>query len=119
MGDMFRAGSALLRLSQPRQPCYKLAARYGAAELPFWFQETGFTGFYFRVAQPGEFEVGDLLDLVERPWPNLTVADEQDSEAIVRLLVPELGPRWRASLEKRLDGTWEDVTPRLFGPTDG
>ena len=29
IGDMFRAGSAVLQVSQPRQPCGTLAARYG------------------------------------------------------------------------------------------
>lgn len=40
-------------MSQPRTPCYKLAARHGVKELAAWFAEAGITGFYLRVVEPG------------------------------------------------------------------
>lgn len=43
IGDVFRVGSPgrgpVVQVSQPRQPCYKLGARYDLAELVLWVQD--------------------------------------------------------------------------------
>ena len=129
VGDVFRVGEphrgALVQVSQPRQPCFKLAARHGVKELALWVQETGLTGFYFRVLEEGFVEARDGVVLVERPAPRATVSeanrlmhrDKDDLEAIERLLaVPELSSNWRRTFEKRLSGRVEDAAPRLEGP---
>ena len=59
IGDVYRVGNATVQVSQPRQPCYKLAARHGIKELALWTEETGFTGFYLRCPEPGEVRAGD------------------------------------------------------------
>ena len=111
IGDVYRVGSATVQVNQPRQPCYKLAARHGTKELALWVEETGFTGFYLRCLEPGEVSAGDNFTLVERPDHGLSVAeanrvmhhDKQDKADIERLLsVPELANSWRKQLEKRL-----------------
>jgi len=56
-----------VQVSQPRQPCFKLAAHHGVKELALWVQETGKTGFYLRVLEEGEVGAGDGIALVERP----------------------------------------------------
>ncbi len=129
VGDVFRAGGpgrgALVQVSQPRQPCFKLAARHGVKELALWVQETGLTGFYFRVLGEGEVAAGDGIFLVDRPAPAATLAeanrlmhrDKADVAAIERLLaVPELSANWRRNFEKRLSGRAENAAPRLEGP---
>lgn len=59
IGDAFRAGSALLEVSQPRIPCFKLAARMGDPAFAKPFLRSGRTGFYLRVIEEGTVEAGD------------------------------------------------------------
>jgi MOSC domain-containing protein YiiM len=125
VGDVYGVGTAVVQVSQPRQPCFKLAARHGVKELALWVQETGLTGFYFRVLEEGEVAAGDEIALLERPAPEVSVAeanrvmhlDKQDVAGIERLLaVAELSANWRRTFEKRLSGRAEDAAPRLEGP---
>lgn len=111
IGDVYRVGGAAVQVSQPRQPCYKLAARHGIKELALWTEETGFTGFYLRCLEPGEVSAGDNFVLIERPGHGVSVAeanrvmhhDKQDRAGIERLLsVAALADSWRAQLDKRL-----------------
>lgn len=69
VGDVFRCGSSLLQVSQARQPCWKLAQRFGIADMPLRVQLTGRSGWYYRVLEPGTIEVGCPLQLLERPYP--------------------------------------------------
>jgi len=52
-GDVYRVGEAVMQVGQPRQQCFKLAARRGVAELVPGVQESGLPGFYFRVLEKG------------------------------------------------------------------
>ncbi|MDI5788370.1 MOSC domain-containing protein [Bacillus licheniformis] len=47
IGDIFQLGAAVVQVSQPRQPCYKLTVRYGMPDMILKVQDTGFTGFTF------------------------------------------------------------------------
>ncbi|GGN92320.1 MOSC domain-containing protein [Saccharibacillus kuerlensis] len=111
IGDTYAIGEAIVQLSQPRQPCFKLSVRYGVPELPAKVQETGYSGFYFRVLKEGDVRAGDRLKLLQRHPAGVTVmrANEikyrlkDDAEAIRSLLaVEELAQSWREPLEKRL-----------------
>ncbi len=129
IGDVFRVGEAeqapLVQVSQPRQPCFKLGARHETPELVLWVQESGATGFYFRVLEEGEVRPGDGLLLVERAHPGASVAeanrvmhhDKRDLEGLKRLAgIQELAPSWREKFEKRLSGTArEDDSARIEG----
>ncbi|UUZ83493.1 MOSC domain-containing protein [Paenibacillus sp. P26] len=117
IGDIFEIGTARVQLSQPRQPCYKLAMKHGVPKLPAYVEETGFTGYYFRVLQEGEVEAGQTLRLVERHPAGITVAeanrlnyrDKKNGEGIRRSLgVGALSASWRASFEKRLAALGEE-----------
>ena len=122
VGDVYRVGSAIVQVSQPRQPCFKMAARHGVKELAWWVQETGFTGFYFRCLESGEVRAGHDIALLERSAPEVTVEeanrvmhhDKRDVAGIERLLmVPELAANWRRTFEKRLVDAREDAPSRL------
>ncbi len=58
IGDVFRAGSAVLQISQGRQPCFKLNARFGEKRMAFLVQKTGRTGWYYRVLEAGTIGEG-------------------------------------------------------------
>jgi len=111
IGDVFRVGTAVVQISQPRQPCWKLAMKWGLDELPLLVTESGATGFYFRVLQTGEVKAGDALIRLEAHPDRITVAeanrvmhrDRDDVEGIRRLLaVDAMSGSWAGTLTKRL-----------------
>lgn len=125
IGDVFSVGSARVQLSQPRQPCFKLAARHEEPKLALWVQETGYTGFYLRCLESGWVSPGEAITLVERNPRSVSVAEanrvmhrgKDDVAAIERLLaIPSLSKSWRATLDKRLAGQREDASVRLHQP---
>src|SRR5574340_959767 len=73
IGDVFEIGTALVQVSQPRQPCRTLAARYGRDDLVKLVAESGRTGFYFRVLKEGIVQQGARLALKEKDPRGITV----------------------------------------------
>jgi len=73
IGDRFRLGTALVEVSQGRQPCWKLGHRFGIAAVTARVVETRLSGWYCRVLEPGRVAAGDMLSLVERPLPQWSV----------------------------------------------
>jgi MOSC domain-containing protein YiiM len=71
--DVYRVGGALLQVSQPRSPCYKLAMRMEMPSFLKLFLESGRTGFYLRVLEQGEIGAGDAIELVSRDPEAVTV----------------------------------------------
>jgi MOSC domain-containing protein YiiM len=80
IGDVFKLGEAIVQISQPRQPCWRLARRWQIKDLALRFEQSGKTGWYLRVLQQGYVEAGVVLDLLERPLPEWTVAAVYDLE---------------------------------------
>ncbi|WP_287128959.1 MOSC domain-containing protein [Candidatus Cyanaurora vandensis] len=74
IGDTYQLGRVHFQVSQPRQPCWKLARRWQQKDLPARVVKTGRSGWYLRVLIPGEVTVGAALQLVERPYPQWSVA---------------------------------------------
>ncbi|PPV06181.1 hypothetical protein XBLMG947_2843 [Xanthomonas bromi] len=127
LGDRFALGTAVVEVSQLRQPCWKLSDRFGARELARRVQETGRTGWYYRVLQPGRIAAGDLLTLQARPhaqWPlsrlqQVLYARQVDVSAITAVLQLPLVPSWRALFERRLQRSEvESWSKRLDGTRD-
>jgi MOSC domain-containing protein YiiM len=75
IGDRLKIGTAEFAVTQPRLPCYKLAARFGRADMVKKFMKSGRTGFYLRVLREGEVEAGDSISVDGRGGDSLTVAD--------------------------------------------
>jgi MOSC domain-containing protein YiiM len=124
LGDVYRVGTALVQVTQPRQPCYKLATRQGEPAFALWVQESGRTGYYFRCLEPGAVQAGDAIALVERPAPGSTIAeanrllhrDKYDRAGLERLLaVAALSASLRRTCEERLAGVPDDPARRLEG----
>lgn len=74
IGDRFRLGSALLEVSRPRQPCWKIEHRFGTMGMVRAILQTGRCGWYFRVLEEGSAEAGDMLEPVEQASTGWTVA---------------------------------------------
>ncbi|KOV83325.1 MOSC domain-containing protein [Nocardia sp. NRRL S-836] len=125
LGAVYAVGSVLLQVSQPRRPCYKLAAHHGIDDLAVRTQRSGRTGFYCRVLRPGRLVRGDRLVLADRPAHGITAAevhrvvnlDRGDLVAARRLLrhAEVLPESWAKMLARRLGGRLEDQAARLHG----
>lgn len=111
IGDRFRVGEALLEVTQPRVPCFKLGIKMGDARFPKRFLESMRCGFYLRVIEEGEVGAGDAIELVE-PGPEqisikalyaLRFQVPRDREDVKRALtVPALSGEWRMELSSLL-----------------
>ena len=66
IGDTFEVGSCTLQVTEPRSPCYKIAARYGRKDISIVVQDTGYTGYLMRVLREGDVAAGEEMCLVER-----------------------------------------------------
>ena len=126
LGDRWRLGGALLEVSQSRQPCWKLNVRFDLPDMARRVQDTGRTGWYFRVIEPGMIEAGTRTHLVSRPhcrWPLTRVAQMLYGTSVEQTILYEfatlsgLPERWRSLALARLrSGRIEDWRPRLEPP---
>ncbi len=73
IGDCLAIGTSQMQVTQPRQPCSKLAMRFADNELGKMMDDTGRTGWYVRVIQPGELKAGDEIRVIRRPNPQWTI----------------------------------------------
>ena len=74
VGDVLRIGEAVVEVSQPREPCWKLSANTDIPEMTKLIYKNGFTGWYGRVLQEGEIKQNDEISLIKRIHPKLTIA---------------------------------------------
>lgn len=108
IGDVFRIGSALVEVTQPRVPCFKLAHKMNMPEFVRLMMQSERTGFYLRVLEPGEVGADDTLERVRRDPEKLSIReafhtlyfDKTNRATIERALrVPALAAVWRDSFE--------------------
>lgn len=128
IGDSWQVGDeVVVQVSQPRQPCWKLARRWRTQSLAQQVQETGRTGWYFRVLQEGRVQAGMELVLLKRPHPTWTVAranrvmhtDKSDiPSALAMAAIPLLSDNWRATLTRRANKIEAGPQKRLIGENE-
>ena len=108
VGDELTIGTAVLRVTQPRLPCFKLGLRFGRLDMVKRFLNARRTGFYLQVAREGVLEAGNPMTLTPAPFPSVTIAemvelfmsDSPDPETLHRAIsVPTLPPIWRQQIE--------------------
>jgi MOSC domain-containing protein YiiM/ferredoxin-NADP reductase len=112
IGDVLRAGQAVLQVMQPRIPCAKLNQRMGLRFSPM-FLASRKVGYYLRVIEEGEVGMDDALELLARDeasptmeeFVRLTQYEYWDAEGLERILrqARDLMPAWREIIEAKLD----------------
>lgn len=125
VGDVYQFGEAIIQVSQPRNPCWRPARRYRRKELALEIQNTGKTGWYYRVIKPG-YVYGQVdLELIDRPHPQWSIAacnevmhfDKMNLRRTDDLSRCEgLSENWRQSLKKRLRRRESSIDKRVYGP---
>ena len=111
IGEQFRIGSAVLQVTQPRMPCFKLGIRFGRADMVKKFWLSGRPGIYFSVLEEGQLEAGDPIESVARCAESVTVADvlrlyrgeEKSVDLLRRALRSPLFGGWKRELQERWD----------------
>ena len=78
IGDVYRVGAAVVQVSQPRGPCYKISYRWKRPDLLPRVFANGRHGWYLRVLVEGMVEAGQQLTLTDRPNPQWTVRSAND-----------------------------------------
>ena len=107
VGERWRAGEALVEVSEPRFPCWKLAAKMQDAGFQKRFAAAGRPGAYLRVIEEGSVAVGDPVEIVKRPGHDVSLAlfaaaYLRDHALAARLLTaPALSAEWRGWAEAR------------------
>ncbi|MCM3261457.1 MOSC domain-containing protein [Paenibacillus lautus] len=110
IGDVYRVGEAVLQVSQPRYPCFKLSQKHGVKDMPARVLNTGYSGFYFRVLEEGSISADSPVTRLDSQASGITVLEvlrmmkdgRKDEQGLERMLeIDEL-----ASSLKSQFGTW-------------
>jgi MOSC domain-containing protein YiiM len=109
IGDRYAFGSAVLQVTQPRMPCYKLALRFGLADMVKRFWQSGRSGIYFSVVKEGDVAAGDRIEKAADGPEEVTVADvvrlyrgaEESQELLERVLRAPLFGDWKREIVER------------------
>jgi len=104
IGDEFKIGTAIVRVTQPRLPCYKLAFKFDSPDIIKRFMQSGRSGIYFAVVQEGEIEQGDEIVYMQSDKHNITVLEvakvftnkQNDREHIERIMNSNLAPQMKS-----------------------
>lgn len=67
VGDVLRFPNCALRVTDPREPCFKFNAAMGFNTAVKAMAQSGFCGFYLAVDEPGTLAAGDAFALVPGP----------------------------------------------------
>jgi MOSC domain-containing protein YiiM len=111
IGDKFSIGSAIVMVTEPRMPCYKLGIKFGRPDIVKRFLASERTGFYFAVLQEGEVGVGEPIKLTEKSKDSLKVGDitalytrEKHNVGLLRRAIEleALPESWRNYFQNRL-----------------
>ncbi len=76
IGSVYRIGTALLQITEPRMPCSKLAAKFGSNDIIRRFMKSRKSGFYFTVLEEGTIHPGDTISMEREGTPGCTIVDD-------------------------------------------
>ncbi|WP_298232564.1 MOSC domain-containing protein [uncultured Azohydromonas sp.] len=111
IGDIFRIGSVVAQVSQPRSPCWKIDHRFGIERVSMYLAREFITGWYYRVLEPGFVEAGDGIELLERHDRSFSIAQfwriqllhqPPTSELLELARIPGLSLEWQRRLTERV-----------------
>ncbi|TDG23439.1 6-N-hydroxylaminopurine resistance protein [Paraburkholderia silviterrae] len=124
IGDIFCWGDALIQVTQPRSPCFKVNFHFAIEDLSLQMQNAARVGWLYRVIAGGRVSPEAPLELASRV-SDVTVLDAAaiawhlpfDDAQYRRLLgAAGLSTSWTRTLQKRrLSGEIEDFSRRLWG----
>lgn len=124
IGDIFRWGDALIQVTQPRSPCFKLNYHFDIGDISALMQASGKVGWLYRIIDGGKVSTEQPLVLASR-LSDVSVREAAaiawhmpfDDEQYHRLLsAAGLSVSWARTMQKRrISGQIEDNSRRLWG----
>jgi len=114
VGERWHVGSALLEVSEPRLPCFKLGMRMGDSAFVERFDDALRFGTYLRIVGEGEIAAGAEVTRIDRPAGGqsiggLSIGDlaQAHHHPTIELLgkiaaSPDVPEGWRAMAERAL-----------------
>lgn len=128
IGDQYQWGEAIIEVSQPRSPCFKLNKRWDIEGLSLEMQNLSLCGWLYRVLQPGFVSIHESLILIHRVDNAMTIGevcelffgDPLNEEGLLKLQQQsKLSNSWMSKVSQRLENnTVENWDFRLFGQVD-
>lgn len=119
IGETWRIGTALLQVTEPRTPCWKLGMRMGDKAFPRRFAAARRPGAHTRLLEEGVVQAGDPIIVESRPAHGITVDDVNrvyfgdDPDAAKLLRAPELAAHWRTWIAHRTVWHLDEEAKRL------
>jgi MOSC domain-containing protein YiiM len=111
VGDVFRVGSSVLQVSQPRTPCWKINHRFDAERMSMFVAQERITGWYYRVIEAGHIQAGDRMELDDRQTDRFSIDEfwqvqlshRPCIEDVLKLIaIPGLAQEWKRRLTERV-----------------
>jgi MOSC domain-containing protein YiiM len=109
IGDIYKVGGAILQVSSPRIPCWKIDAKFKQPDLHQFISQHRLNGWYYRVLQAGDITLRDVFVLQQRPNTGITIdallkvihdeAEQQLAELVINAI--GLDPEWHKRLQKK------------------
>lgn len=73
IGDELQISNVILKITQPRIPCYKLGIKMNEKDFVNFFINYGHLGMYMKVIKSGFIEKGDNIKLIRRNKDTMTI----------------------------------------------
>jgi MOSC domain-containing protein YiiM len=107
IGAIYKLGKALVQITQPREPCFKFAHKFGTETVLQQFITNGYPGTYVRILEEGEVKTGDTFQLIENTKNSISIfhlfqllyAEVKNKDHIQAILTNDALPK---NLKKRL-----------------
>ena len=101
IGDVYRMGQAVVKVTQPRMPCYKLGIRFGRDDMVKRFLASARSGIYFSVLEQGLVNRGDAIEKISTPSDGISIRDvsrayansRENVELVRRIVSARILPR--------------------------
>ncbi|MCB9174094.1 MAG: MOSC domain-containing protein [Flavobacteriales bacterium] len=111
IGNIYQVGNAIVQISEPRIPCFKLGHKFNDQLVIKEFINSSYSGFYVRILKEGTVTVGDEFKLIEQNNNDFSVEDafsllsyNKNNQLLLEMLKnePLLGNEYRKSILKRI-----------------
>lgn len=113
LGEIHQIGTAILQVSQPRKPCWKISRRWNHKGFTHEIFTSGLTGWYYKVLQEGMIRPHDEVCVMKQETPQISILEANNAfrepenyrQMLETILdIPSLAPSYNESILKRLKG---------------
>lgn len=113
LGDIHKIGSAILQVSQPRKPCWKISKKWNNEKFTNEIYTSGLTGWYYRVIEEGFIKSGDKISVLSQEETKISILDTNiafnniNKTVLEKILtIDSIAKSFRISIEKKLEGVY-------------